>query len=382
MNHGTTSTLCGLTLLAAACASGRNGEPEAPPGFELVYAQDFEDPRAAQDFVASDPRAWRVAREGGNGFLELFAASRYQPPHRSPLAIAVLVGPVVGDFVLELDVQQTGREYDHRDLCFFFGVRDPAHYGYAHLATRADDTAHHVHLVEAADRRPVTSARTFGVDWGSARWRHVRLVREARSGRVRLGMIDVAAVVHYPAVLREFRLLHPDVDLTLSVAPSSALLDDLRAGRLDLVVCVEPPRGLAGVDVIAMRREPLCVMAPPGTVIAEPGRWGPWLTFPTGSHTRHLIVERLRELGAPLSIAAESHQPDVLREMVGIGLGWTVLPLDPSFQVGDLVVGPAILERDLVLARRSDSVHDPAADELAARLGEAAATTALVERGL
>ena len=192
-------------------------------------------------------------------------------------------------------------------------------------------------------------------------------LRGARRGRVRVGMIDVAAVDHYPDVLRAFRGDRPDVELTLSVAPSSPLLDDLRAGRLDLVVCVDPPEAVPGVDLEPLRDEPIVVYAPEGTRVGTPATWGPWVLFPEGSHTRHQIVERLRELGATVRVAADSHQPDVLREMVDLGLGWTALPA--ASEGGDaLVRGPTLFDRTLVLARRSGAVTDPAADELAARI--------------
>ncbi|MFW2333288.1 LysR family transcriptional regulator [Ilumatobacter sp.] len=195
-------------------------------------------------------------------------------------------------------------------------------------------------------------------------------VRTARRGRVRVGMIDVAAVDHYPDVLRAFRTDRPDVELTLSVAPSAPLLDDLRAGQLDLVVCVDPPSVPAGIDVEPLRDEPIVVYAPEGTRVAKPATWGPWVLFPEGSHTRHRIVERLRESGAPVRVVADSHQPDVLREMVGLGLGWTVLPA-ASEGSDRLVRGPTLFDRTLVLARRSGAVTDPAADELAARIRRA-----------
>jgi DNA-binding transcriptional LysR family regulator len=209
-------------------------------------------------------------------------------------------------------------------------------------------------------RRVVGLTRDL-VDWSDR-------IRTARAGRVRVGMIDVAAVVHFPDVVGGFRAEHPDVELRLSVAPSATLLDDLRDGELDVVVCVDPPRARPGIDVTLLRSEPLVVMAPAGTTIGEPGTWGPWLLFPEGSHTRHRIAERLRELGAPLRIAAESHQPDVLQQMVVLGLGWTVLPLEPARERGGMVLGPELVRRDLVLATRAGSVHDPAVDELADRL--------------
>jgi DNA-binding transcriptional LysR family regulator len=195
-------------------------------------------------------------------------------------------------------------------------------------------------------------------------------VRDAQRGRVRVGMIDVAAVDHYPDVLRAFRTDRPDVELTLSVAPSAPLLDDLRAGALDLVVCVDPPSVPAGIELEPLRDEPIVVYAPEGTRVGKPTTWGPWVLFPQGSHTRHQIIERLREMGAPIRVAADSHQPDVLREMVGLGLGWTVLPA-ASEGSDQLVRGPTLFDRALVLARRSGAVTDPAADELAARIRDA-----------
>lgn len=209
--------------------------------------------------------------------------------------------------------------------------------------------------------RQVVSLTSDLVDWADR-------MGSAHAGRVRVGMVDVAAVDHYPDVLRRFRTDLPDVELLLSVAPSADLLADLRAGSLDLAVCVEPPEWPAGIDAEPLRKEPIAVYAPAGASVGSPSGWGPWVLFPSDSHTRHQIIERLRELGAPLDVAAESHQASVLREMVGLGLGWTVLPEASESGNDDLVRGPTLFDRRLVIARRAGSVHDPAADELAARL--------------
>lgn len=194
-------------------------------------------------------------------------------------------------------------------------------------------------------------------------------LRSAQSGRVRVGMIDVAAVRHFPEVLRAFRSERAGVDLRLSVAPSATLLDGLRAGHLDLVVCVEPPNPLPGIETQELLTEPLVVHASTGAELGRASGWGPWVLFPEGSYTREVTAERLTELGAPLVVAAESHQPDVLLEMVALGLGWTVLPATADEDLpNDVQLGPELLRRTLVLARRSASIHDPAVDELANRL--------------
>ena len=200
------------------------------------------------------------------------------------------------------------------------------------------------------------------VDWSGR-------VRSGRQGRIRLGMIDVAVVVHFPEIVAAFRTERTDVRLTLSVAPSAELLAGLRDGELDLVVCVEPAVHPPGLEIEPLRREPLVVMAPHGATIGAPATWGPWLTFPGNSHTRQLVVGALAAIGAPTTIAAESHQPDVLMQMVRLGLGWTVLPVQGSAtDLASVVIGPELVSRVLVLARRRESISDPAVDELAGRL--------------
>lgn len=179
-----------LCAAFAGCRTKARKDPPMPDSFRLVYSQDFRDQAAASDFVVSDPDAWSVETAGELGWLELEGASDYEPPHRSPLSIALVVGPRVGSFVLEADLEQTGREYGHRDLCLFFGVQDPEHYYYAHLATRADENAHQIFLVDGAARRPVTSARTYGVDWADRPWHRVLLVRDLESEFVRVYFDD------------------------------------------------------------------------------------------------------------------------------------------------------------------------------------------------
>jgi len=189
--------------------------------------------------------------------------------------------------------------------------------------------------------------------------------RAGRAGDLRVGMIDAAAVHHYPDALRRFRQQRPDVELRLTVAPSDALLADLARGTLDLVVCVEPPTPIDGLAARPLRTDELAVYAPPSAPRGAPSTWGPWVTFPVGSHTRALIDGALRQRGAPFDVVAESHQPEVLREMVTLGLGWTVLP---TVQAGRLRAVRSLTKRTLVVARRAAAAPNAAADALAAAL--------------
>jgi DNA-binding transcriptional LysR family regulator len=205
--------------------------------------------------------------------------------------------------------------------------------------------------------------QVLGLTADLARW--AESVRRGTAGRVRVGMIDAAAVVHYPDHLRRFRATHPQIDLLVRVSPSASLLKLLAGGHLDVAVCVAPPRGVPGIDTRPLFTETLAVYAPPGRTVGAPAAWGPWVLYPAGSHTRQVVVAELRRRGAPLDVVAESHQPEVLREMVRFGAGWTVLP-DAQAEEGPrgLTGGLALTTRQLVVATRSSAVRDPVVDLL------------------
>ena len=229
------------------------------------------------------------------------------------------------------------------------------------------------HLRDGAMPVVAHARQVLGLTGDLAAWADRQ--RTGIAGRVRVGMIDAAALVHLPEALQQFRTDRPDVTLLLRVAPSGELIDRLIAGELDLVVCVEPPTETAGVTTEPLRDEALVVLAPPGTDVAGvsgTASWGPWVLFPSGSHTRAIIESELRSRGALLDVVAESHQPEVLREMVRLGAGWTVLPDSGSDSTNrSLVRGPVLTTRRLVIARRAGSIADPAADELADRFRRA-----------
>ncbi|MEM8903449.1 MAG: LysR family transcriptional regulator [Actinomycetota bacterium] len=194
--------------------------------------------------------------------------------------------------------------------------------------------------------------------------------RTGSIGRLRVGMIDVAATVHFAEVLRRFRDLRPEVDLRLVVAPSGELLGQLRRGELDVAVCVRDgsDRDLIVEDLLV---EHLAVFGPADRPAGPPDRWGPWVLFPRGSRTRVLVEAGLRRLGAPVDVVAESNQPDVLRQMVRLELGWTVLPVVQAASGPDplspLVADP-VATRHLAAHRRAGAVLPPAADDLGSML--------------
>ena len=83
------------------------GEDHIPKGYKLLYEQTFESPESMNDFVMTDPKAWKYAKEEKGGALELAAQSQYKPEVRSPVNIALIKDKVFGDFILEADLVES-----------------------------------------------------------------------------------------------------------------------------------------------------------------------------------------------------------------------------------------------------------------------------------
>lgn len=191
VRHWTASV--SAALWAVWLAVGRL--PAQPPASQLLYAQDFTKASALQEFVFSDPSAWRLGQDKDVPFLELFKASRYQPPFRSPLNLALVAHQRFSDFVLECDCQQTSREYAHRDLVFIFGYQGPDQFYYAHVAAKTDDHANGIFVVDRAPRRKLSGRTNQGNDWGRDVWRRIRLERRVNTGEIKLFFDDWTSAV-------------------------------------------------------------------------------------------------------------------------------------------------------------------------------------------
>jgi len=151
-----TLTLILMTLILTPAGCGR----KTP----LVFKTDFED-GSLDAWQPTDPKAWRIEQGNDGKVLSLFGKSNYQPPVRSPLNINLIKDVVVGSFVMELQMHSTTRDYGHRDLCLFFGHRDPSHFYYVHIANQSDPHANSIFLVNGEPRVSIAGTRTEGTKW-------------------------------------------------------------------------------------------------------------------------------------------------------------------------------------------------------------------------
>lgn len=179
-----------LSLAATSVADEKNSG--IPADYKLAYQQDFASADALKDFHFSDAMAWKWSEGEGKEALELHKQSAYKPAVRSPFNIALLAGKQFGDFIVEAQCQQTGKEYGHRDMVFVFGFQDPSKFYYVHIATKADDHANQVFIVNDQPRLKISKTSNDGNQWGLGVWRKVRIERKASDGTVKVYFDDMS----------------------------------------------------------------------------------------------------------------------------------------------------------------------------------------------
>lgn len=183
-----------MLIVAMSCSFAWGAD-----SYPVVHIDHFEDGLSqwqTTDIDAAAKSVWKIARlPGSDGSqtkaLRVTGPSDYQPPHRSPLSIALLKETHVSDFELNVKLQSTNvNAGPHRDLCLFWGYQDPTHFYYVHLGAKSDPNACQIFIVDDAPRRPITQKQAKGTPW-TVGWHDVRIVRRIADGAIEVYFDDM-----------------------------------------------------------------------------------------------------------------------------------------------------------------------------------------------
>lgn len=139
----------------------------------------------------ADPASWKWNGEGGERVLQLAAPGASRPKFRSPFHLAWLDGREWKDFTLTAELRLTSFNAGNNDLCIAFGRAAESRFYYAHLGEKADEAHHQIHLVDDADRRPITTFRSAGTPWKQGVWHRVKVVRNTATGDIGVWFDDM-----------------------------------------------------------------------------------------------------------------------------------------------------------------------------------------------
>jgi DNA-binding transcriptional LysR family regulator len=152
------------------------------------------------------------------------------------------------------------------------------------------------------------------------------------AGTLHLGGGMTVCLHVFPALLKEFRRRHRNVDVKLTTGATPMLLERLRGGALDVGLLTLPVEGADLVQTPVMREELLLVM-PPGHRLAGLRSVRPtdlvgqrWVLFERGSSTRRVIDEMMQREAIRPRVVLETDNAEILKALTAIGLGLTILP--------------------------------------------------------
>jgi hypothetical protein len=137
-----------------------------------------------------DPSAWAWEAEGNSTTLVLKRPSQYKPKVRRPFNLAWFEARKFGSFTMTGEMRLDALNKGNNDLCIAFGGTDESAFYYAHLGESADHVHLHLHVVNQADRKAITTNRQETIPWQPNHWHSFKLVRDAVDGKIAVWFDD------------------------------------------------------------------------------------------------------------------------------------------------------------------------------------------------
>lgn len=247
-----------------------------------------------------------------------------------------------------------------------------------------------VTLTEAGETLLHYAQRIFAME--AAAEVAVAQMRRVERGKLAIGASPTIGIYLLPALLGVFHRRYPDVQPSLEIAATRAILERLLTSPLDMAF-VEGPVDVEGVIATPWRDDTLVVIAAPdhplaqaqarartaatrsaasGATTAARERFArqiaaePFIQREVGSGTRTIVDDGLRARGVTLQVAMEVNNTEGVKQMVSAGLGLAIVPcvtIAAELAAGRLVTldAPALtLRRRLWRAQVVDRPVSPA----------------------
>lgn len=154
----------------------------------------------------------------------------------------------------------------------------------------------------------------------------------ALSGTLRLSGGMTVCLYLFPALLKQLRRVHPQLDVRLTVATAGRSVQEIRGGRVDvglLTLPVEEP------DLVAqpVLREELMLLTPPHhplarrrKVTAQELARHPFVAFEPLSATRRIVDHFFAAADIEPTVVMETENVEIIKALVKAGVGISMVP--------------------------------------------------------
>lgn len=190
-------------------------------------------------------------------------------------------------------------------------------------------------------------------------------------GKFVIGAVRTSAIGLLPRAVSRIVANHPDLRVRLLVGNSEDMVRDVHAGRLDAAVIAENSVSSRELDWAPFIREPLFLIAPPGTEIVDVRqalRTFPYVRFRSSVPLAKSIESELGRMNIQMTDIAEMDTIASVTACVENGLGISVVPRIAAVEArADLVMlpfGEPTVFRQIGLLRRANGPRHALITEL------------------
>jgi DNA-binding transcriptional LysR family regulator len=147
------------------------------------------------------------------------------------------------------------------------------------------------------------------------------------------GAIDAAVTYLLPDILKTYMRDHPQVALSVQVAPSRYLVDDLLMNRSEFAL-ISLPFDHPRLETLSLYHDEMPLVVGANHPLANRKRITlqevvkqPLILFHADSVSRKIVDERFAEAGVSPGAVMEMRSPEAMRKLVEVGVGISFLPL-------------------------------------------------------
>lgn len=159
-----------------------------------------------------------------------------------------------------------------------------------------------------------------------------QIARQAK-GNLEIGTIESLMAFFLPPVFHRFLQTFPDINLQVHPVIESNILQSIRAGELDLGILLDRPIVDEDIESIAVRREPLVLVAEPSHPLCSSDHLGVTeldgqflIVTEQGCTYRAAFEQLLGQHGVTYHIHHEFGSLEAIKQCVSYGLGIALLP--------------------------------------------------------
>lgn len=153
------------------------------------------------------------------------------------------------------------------------------------------------------------------------------------AGRLSIGTSHHIGLHRLPPVLKAYTRAHPEVDLDIHFMDSEVACRAVVAGSLELGIVTLPTEPIPELEARKVWNDPLVVVVGARHPLARKRRVSlselaglPALLPDAATYTHRIVTAELSRHGVAPRVRLATNYLETLKMLVGIGLGWSVLP--------------------------------------------------------